>query len=104
MEHKVQGLKPKKLTLYAPGDDSDLERINKLNNVAKHFSAEQAEQTAAPIWITNIGIESVDASLTFDELHQNVVALFEVARQTFEEIPREAVARSMATNSKSNDA
>ena len=37
MEHKVQGLKPKKLTLYAPGDNSDLERINKLNNVAKHF-------------------------------------------------------------------
>ena len=81
MEHKIQGHKPTKLTLYRPGDNSDLERINKLNNVAKHFSAEQAEQTAAPIWITNIGIESADASLTFDDLHENVVALFEVARK-----------------------
>jgi hypothetical protein len=104
MEHKVQGLKLQKLTLYKPGDNSDLERINKLNNVAKHFSAEQAEKTAAPIWITNIGIESVDASLTFDELHQNVVALFDVARQTFEEIPREAAARRAVTNPEANDA
>jgi hypothetical protein len=96
MAHRVQGLEPKKMTLYKQGENSDLERINKLNNVAKHFNAEQAEQTSAPVWITNVGLKSADASLSFDELHENVVALFEAARQTFEEIPNEAIAQRAA--------
>jgi hypothetical protein len=43
--------------------------------------------------------ESADASLSFDELHENVVALFGAARQTFEEIPNEAIARNAAKGS-----
>jgi hypothetical protein len=90
MEHKVLGTNPKKLTIYNGGENSDLERINKLNNVAKHFNAIQAEQTSTPIWITNLGIKCADAALSFDELCENVMALSEVARQTFVEIPKEA--------------
>src|SRR5439155_14336626 len=55
IEKKVLGTKPTKLTLYKYGDRSDLERINMLYNISKHFSAEQAEQTSTPIWITNVG-------------------------------------------------
>lgn len=88
MEHKVLGRKLVRLTLYTKGDGSDLERINQLNDIAKHFSAEQAEQMSTPIWITNTGLKSAVIELSFDQLHENVIALFEVARQTFVEIPR----------------
>jgi len=93
MEHKVLGRDLNNLDLFKRGDNSDLERINKLNNVARHFSAKQAEQTSTPIWITNVGLKCADAALTFDELHENVMALSEAARQTFIEIPKEAYAR-----------
>jgi hypothetical protein len=93
MEQKVLGTASNNLTLYNKGDNSDLERINKLNNVAKHFSAIRAEQTSSPIWITNAGLKCAEASLSFDEIYDNLMALSEVARQTFVEIPREAHAR-----------
>jgi uncharacterized protein YaeQ len=93
MEHKVLGTDLQKLTLFKKGDNSDLERINKLNNAAKHFSAMQAEQTSTPIWITNVGLKCADATLSFDELNDNLMALSEAARQTFVEIPKEAHAR-----------
>ena len=93
MGHEVLGKDLKKLNLLKKGDNSDLERINKLNNVGRHFSAKQAEQSSTPIWITNVGLKCADAALTFDELHENVMALSEAARQTFIEIPQEAYAR-----------
>jgi hypothetical protein len=93
MEHKILGSDPRKLTVFKPGDNSDLDRINTLNNTAKHFSAIQAEQTSTPIWITNVGLEGVNLALSFDELYDNVIALSEAARQTFVEIPKEAHAR-----------
>jgi hypothetical protein len=103
MEHKLLGADSKKLTLYKQGDDSELERINKLNNVAKHFSAKQAEQTSTPIWITNVGLKCADTFLSFDELHDNLMALSEAARQTFIEIPKEAFARRQRQGSKGDE-
>jgi hypothetical protein len=99
MEQKVLGTASNNLTLYNKGDNSDLERINKLNNVAKHFSAIQAEQTSSPIWITNAGLKCAEASLSFDEIYDNLMALSEVARQTFVEIPREAGSGRSASTS-----
>jgi hypothetical protein len=93
MERKVLGTDSMKLTLYKKGDNSDLERINKLNNVAKHFCAIQAEQTSTPIWITNVGLKCAEAALSFDEIYDNLMALSEAARQTFVEIPKEAHSR-----------
>lgn len=93
MEHEILGSRPKKLTIFREGDNSDLERINKLNNVAKHFNAAQAEQASTPIWITNLGIKDADTTLSFDDLYENVMALSEAARQTFVEIPKEALGR-----------
>ncbi len=65
MEHRVLRTDLKKMTLYTPGEETDLERINKLNNISKHFNAEQAGQTSTPVWITNmpisgLGLEPVD--------------------------------------------
>jgi hypothetical protein len=94
MEHKVLGTDSQKLTLYKQGDNSDLERINKLNNVAKHFSTMQAAQSSTPIWITNAGLQCADVALSFDELRDNLLALSEAARQTFVEIPKGAHERS----------
>jgi hypothetical protein len=83
MSHRVLGRENEKRTLYEKSQNSDLERINKLNNVAMHFNADQAERTSAPIWITDEGLECLDngivITLSFRELHENVTALFEVA-------------------------
>jgi hypothetical protein len=98
MEHRVQGHNSQKLTLYQTGDNSDLERINKLNNIVKHFNAEQAQRTSTPIWITDTGLQSADSTLTFNELHENVMSLQEAARETFVEIPKEAHARRRQQN------
>jgi hypothetical protein len=73
-----------------------LARINRLNSVAKHFDIEEAEQTTAPIWITNVGLKSADVTVSFDELRENLVSLSEIARQTFVEIPNEAYAHDRA--------
>jgi len=94
MEHRVLSKDTKKLTLYKQGEESDLERINTLNNVSKHFNAEQAEQSSTPVWITNEGLKCANATLSFDELRENLLALSEAARQTFVEIPREAHERA----------
>jgi hypothetical protein len=91
---KVQGHPHGKMALYEKGQGSDLERINDLNNVAKHFNVFQAEQASTPIWITNHGIKGIGGlELSFDELYDNLTALSDVARVTNVEIPHEAVAR-----------
>jgi hypothetical protein len=96
MEHKILNLQWIRPTLYPRGSTCDLARINKLNSVAKHFDIEKAEQTTAPIWITNVGLKSADATVSFDELRENLVSLSEIARQTFVEIPNEVYARDCA--------
>jgi hypothetical protein len=89
MEKKVRGDPSPKMTRYKPGDGSDLERINLLNNVAKHFNASQAQQTSTPVWITNHGIKgSGGLELSFDELYENVLPLSKAARVAFVEIPQ----------------
>lgn len=92
--HKLLRSDQVKLTLYRKGDNSDLERINELTNVSKHFSAMQAEQTSTPIWITNAGLKCANTTLSFDELYENLMALSEIVRQTFVEIPKEALTKS----------
>ena len=75
--------------LFKSGDGSDLERINKIYNVIKHFSAQQATKQSAPVWITNYGLQSVDAIISFEELVDNIEALWEINRVTFIEIPNQ---------------
>ena len=94
MGKKVRGDPSTTLTVFKQGDGSDLERINCLNNLAKHFNASQAEQTSTPIWITNRGLKgSGGHELSFDELYDNVLPLSKASRVTFVEIPQEAMAQ-----------
>lgn len=94
IEHKLLKTDLKKLTLYEPNSDTDLERINKLNNISKHFGAEQAEKTVTPIWITNEGLKSINVFLHFDELLDNLVSLKDIAHDSFVAIPSEARKRA----------
>ncbi len=82
--------------LFKRGDGSDLERLNQLNNVIKHFAPCQAAITSAPVWITNTGLRSAGAVVSFDELLENIQALWEVNRVTFVEIPNEISSRDQA--------
>jgi len=94
MEHKALGQKIAHLTLYTRGEGSDLERLSAVNNAAKHFDELRAARAAAHVWISEKGIECAEGLVTFDELFDNIVALSEVNRQIFVEIPKEAMQRS----------
>jgi hypothetical protein len=70
-------------------DGSIAERINKLNGVAKHWSAEQAAGShSAPLWITNTGLECDTAEVSFDDLRTVVMDLNENCRWEFVERPK----------------
>ena len=94
LEKKILKVKSEQLSVFQSGQNTDLERIHRIHVVSKHFNADQAGQLSSPVWISNDGIDSQISSLSFDELRENVIAVFEVARQIFVEVPREAVARS----------
>jgi hypothetical protein len=79
---------------FSKGDGSDLQRINELNNILKHFTPEQAEKTSAPVWITDTGLSSATHCVSFDELAVNIKALWGVNRVIFVEIPSESRAVS----------
>lgn len=60
------------IELYQSGDDSVEERLNKLYNQMKHVESriENAQMPASatvPVWLTNEGLVSIDAALTFAE-------------------------------------
>jgi hypothetical protein len=94
MEKAVSNVPGSKRIIFKPRDNSDLENINKLNNTAKHFSAKQAEDTTTPVWITNSGLKSSDAFVSFDKLHENLMALSDFARELFINIPAEAISKA----------
>ena len=80
--------------VFSKKDGSDLERICTLNNLAKHWNAQQAAQnSSAPLWITNIGLSSELADVDFSELRESIVALNEYCRQMYVVLPAEARAR-----------
>jgi hypothetical protein len=81
-------------TLFKKNDGSDLHRINALNNIAKHWSADQSLLGSAPIWITNNGLASSEHALSFAELVQNIVVLNEICHWSHVELPKLARARA----------
>ncbi len=80
--------------VFTPGDGSDLESINHLNNVLKHFSFDQAKKSSTPMWITNDGLASVEKSVSFVDLQLNVISLSEMARTMAIELPHQARERA----------
>ena len=94
MENALSNTNSKKHILYRDGENSDLENIAKLANAVKHFTVQRAELAVTPIWITNYGLKSADAFVSFDQLHENLLALANMAHVLFVEIPEEARAKS----------
>lgn len=93
MDHKLLGKTNCKLDYFIQNSNSVLKRVADLSNIVKHFNADEAEQSSAPIWITNFGLKSDIGAVTFDELYDELTALSAAARQTFVEFPKQAHAR-----------
>jgi hypothetical protein len=87
----------KKHILYRDGENPDLENMNKLANAIKHFDVRRAELAVTPIWITNSGLKSADGFVSFDQLHENLLALAKMAHVLFVEIPEEARRKSQGS-------
>jgi hypothetical protein len=84
------------VNVFEPEDGTDLERINLINGALKHFSAEQAVTSSAPMWITNCGLSCAGAHVEFNEIRENISALWEICRISFAEIPSLALAKQRA--------
>jgi hypothetical protein len=52
--------------LFALGDNSPLDRLNKIYGASKH----QLAILDQPVWLTNEGIETADAKISFSELEE----------------------------------
>lgn len=99
LEHTILASGVRKVTAYKAGAGSDLERTHMLYNVIKHFDADQAAVASAPIWITNRGLKSSGAFVSFAELEETIKSLITVAEDIFVRIPNEARERQRARSS-----
>lgn len=84
--------------LFESGDGSILNRLSELNGIAKHFNAEQASQTSAPVWLTNSGLKSAKHEIKFDELIEVIGDLVKVNHDNFVAIPQEAQSRRVSAS------
>jgi len=74
------------LKLFEKDDNSELNRVNKIYNVSKHMyerieNGTLPEQGTCAVWITNNGIESTDAAITFVELKDILIELSKLANK-----------------------
>jgi hypothetical protein len=58
--------------IFEPGSDTVEERLNHLYNQMKHVESrieagQMAEEATVPVWLTTSGLQSVDASMTYNE-------------------------------------
>lgn len=58
-----------RINIFKPKEDSTLEKLNTLYNESKHATADY-ESVHQPVWITNTGIASEPAELSFRELKE----------------------------------
>ena len=85
--------------------DDRVVRLKKMWNRSKHFDEDLEEpslpsaEITAPIWVTNQGLESTSASVTFEELHSMMVDLLSALRFFAEELPRQIVEDRKAASS-----
>ena len=74
------------LKLFKKNDNSELDRVNKIYNTSKHMyerieKGKLPEKGTCAIWITNNGIESTDAAITFVELKDILIELSKLANK-----------------------
>jgi hypothetical protein len=71
-------------TLFEKGDGSDSERLYTLYIDSKHADTmidggKIPTEATATIWITNVGLESNRAALSFDELREQLLGMGRLA-------------------------
>ena len=64
----------KRIDIYKPNDESIFERLNIIYNESRHVAVDY-ESIHQPIWITNTGIASESAELSFHELRETLEKL-----------------------------
>lgn len=74
------------IDLFVRGDQSDGERLNKLYNDSKHMNrmivgGQLPPEATAGLWITNQGLESSRASLSFDEIAEMIPVMLDQAKK-----------------------
>jgi hypothetical protein len=89
--HFADGLLPE--NLFKQGSHPDLERLNRVYNASKHMEGRIASgrlptNALTAVWITNDGLASHDANVTFQEVRDFIIGLHEVVRQIVEELPK----------------
>jgi hypothetical protein len=72
--------------LFDKSDGSKEERLNKIYNTSKHMherieKGQMPEKATTAVWITNSGLECIDAALSFGELEELLVWTRETAHQ-----------------------
>jgi hypothetical protein len=71
-------------------DDDRVERLRRIFNRSKHFDEDLVDVTiadaeiTAPVWLTNYGISSANASVTFEELHSLLTDLLKIFKSLSE--------------------
>lgn len=76
----VQAMAGEPQKAFAKGDGSVLERLNALHNTAKHAEdrisdGRMPDEGTTAIWLTNIGINCLEASIAYEELADALVEL-----------------------------
>ncbi len=80
--------------VFEKGEGSSVERLNRIQNIAKHVHENLIEtqfpkDCTVPIWLTNTGIECYDQTfLAFSEFAELLADLTEVADQITDPSPR----------------
>lgn len=72
--------------LYEPGDDSNLEKLQKVYVDSKHMDRmirgdKLPPEATTGIWITNSGLESARCSISFIELHELLTSMNSLAEK-----------------------
>jgi len=76
----ASSMMPGKPKVFVRQDDSDLQRLWELYNASKHLEERLAYGEAAPestmhIWLTDNGLKSIQAAVSFDELRLLIESL-----------------------------
>jgi len=85
----------RKRQLFEPNDKSSpLYKLNKIYNRSRHFEGEETPGRipAAPVWLTNAGLETPECTLRFVEMHEVILSLTNVAKLVAEEFPSRVLA------------
>jgi hypothetical protein len=82
-----------------PSVDERMQKLRKIWNRSKHFDEDLVDRKVsniditAPVWLTNDGISSTTATITFVQLHSVLNDLLDILKSLTEDIPNQVAGR-----------